>query len=65
MKQVAMNDKIKKCKTCEKQCMQEDLDQLRGVEKLSSCYRAKTQKSRWIEELSRIYQVDRELGKFP
>ena len=37
----------------------------RQIAKLSSCYRAKTQKSRWIEELSRIYQVDRELGKFP
>ena len=36
MKQDAMNDKIKKYKTCEKQCMQEDLDQLRGMEKLSS-----------------------------
>ena len=27
MKQVAMDDKIKeRCKTCEKKCMQEDLD---------------------------------------
>ena len=37
MKQDAMDDKItKRCKTYEKQCMQEDLDRLRGVEKLSS-----------------------------
>ena len=37
MKQDAMDDKIKeRCKTCEKQCMQEDLDRSRGVEKLSS-----------------------------
>ena len=37
MKQDAMNDKIRKrCKTCEKQCMQEDLDRSRGVEKLSN-----------------------------
>ena len=35
MKQDAMDDKIKeRCKTCEKQCMQEDLDRLRGVEKM-------------------------------
>ena len=35
MKQVSMDDKIKeRCKTCEKQCMQEDLDKLRS-------YRAK------------------------
>ena len=35
MKQDAMDDKIKeRCKTCEKQCMQEDLDRLRS-------YRAK------------------------
>ena len=31
MKQDAMDDEIKeRCKTCEKQCMQEDLDGLRG-----------------------------------
>ena len=31
MKQDAMNDKItKRCKTCEKQCMQEGLDRLRS-----------------------------------
>ena len=37
MKQDAMDNKItERCKTCEKQCMQEDLDRSRGVEKLSS-----------------------------
>ena len=37
MKQDAMDDKIKeRCKTCEKQCMQEDLDRLRDVKQLSS-----------------------------
>ena len=37
MKQDAMDDKItERCKTYEKQCMQEDLDRSRGVEKLSS-----------------------------
>ena len=31
MKQDVMNDKIKgRCKTCEKQCMQEDLDKSRS-----------------------------------
>ena len=36
-KQDAMDDKIKeRCKICEKQCMQEDLDRSRGVKKLSS-----------------------------
>ena len=31
MKQDAMDDKIiERCKTCEKQCMQEDLDRLRS-----------------------------------
>ena len=40
MKQDAMDNKItERCKTCEKQCMQEDLDRSRGVEKLSSRYR--------------------------
>ena len=48
MKQDSMDDKIKeRCKTCEKQCMQEDLDRSRGVEMLSS-------QPRWIEKLSRI-----------
>ena len=37
MKQDAMDDNItERCKTYEKQCMQEDLDRSRGVEKLSS-----------------------------
>ena len=37
MKQDAMDDKIKeRCKTCEKQCTQEDLEWSRGVEMLSS-----------------------------
>ena len=36
MKQDAMDDKIKEiCKTCEKQCMQKDLDRSRGVEDLA------------------------------
>ena len=64
-----MDDKVKeRCKTCEKQCMQEDLDQSRScratikqkptsidresVEDLSS----RQEVSRWIENLSRIYQ---------
>ena len=37
MEQDAIDDKIKeRCKTCEKQCMQEDLDRSKGVEMLSS-----------------------------
>ena len=33
MKQDAMDDKIiEKCKTCEKQCMQEDLDKSRSYQ---------------------------------
>ena len=53
MKQDAMDDKIKEgCKTCEKQCMQEDLDWSRGVEMLLS-------QPQWIEKLSRSYQGDR------
>ena len=47
-----MDDKIKeRCKTCEKQCMQENLDRLRGVEILSS--RSQPQS---IDQLSRSYQ---------
>ena len=39
MKQDAMDDKIKeRCKTCEKQCVQEDLNKLRSCQ---SSYRAK------------------------
>ena len=44
-----MDGKIKeRCKTCEKQCMQEDLDRSKGVEMLLS-------QPRWIEKLSRSY----------
>ena len=69
MKQDAMDDKItKRCKTCEKQCMQEDLDKSRScqvvieqkstsmdresIEDLSS----KQKVSRWIENLSSSYR---------
>ena len=53
MKQDAMDDKIiERCKTCEKQCMQENLDGSRGVEQLLS-------RSQWIEQLSRSYRGDR------
>ena len=69
MKQDAMDDKIKeRCKTCEKQCMQEDLDRSRScrvaieqkltlmdrtaIEHLSSRHKV----SRWIKNLSRSYQ---------
>ena len=52
MKQDAMDDKIiERCKTCEKQRMQEGLDGSRGVEMLSS-------KPRWIEQLLRSYRGD-------
>ena len=58
-----MDDKIREtCKTCEKRCMQEDLDGSRGVEQLSSRLRgieqlSRRQKlSRWIEKLSRSYR---------
>ena len=45
-----MDDKIEeKCKTSEKQCMQEDLNRSRGVEMLSS-------QPRWIKKLSRSYR---------
>ena len=64
-----MDDKVKeRCKTCEKKCMQEDLDESRScratikqkptsmdresVEDLSSRQKV----SRWIENLSRSYQ---------
>ena len=64
-----MDDKVKeRCKTCEKKCMQEDLDGSRScratikqkptsmdresVEDLSSRQKV----SRWIENLSRSYQ---------
>ena len=53
MRQDAMNDKVKeRCKTCEKQCMQEDLDWSRGIKMLSS-------QPRWIKKLSRSYRGDK------
>ena len=56
VKQDAMDEKIKeRCKTCEKQCMQEDLDGSKGAKKLSS-------QPQWIEKLSRSYQ---EVRSFP
>ena len=68
MKQDAMDDKIiERCKTCEKQCMHEDLDRSRNsrvaieqkptsmdwlaIEHLSSRQKV----SRWIENLSISY----------
>ena len=51
MKQDAMYDKIKeRCKTCEKQCMQEDLNRSRGVKMLSS-------QPQRIEKLSRGQEI--------
>ena len=48
MKQDAMDDKIKeRCKTCEKQCMQEDLN------------RSSRSQSRQIEQLLSICRADR------
>ena len=53
MKQDTMDAKIiERCKTCEKQCMQENLDGSRGVEQLLS-------RPRWIEQLSRSYRRDK------
>ena len=50
MKQDAIDDKIReRCKTCEKQCMQENLDGSRSVEILSS-------QPQWIEKLLRCYR---------
>ena len=47
MKQDAMDDKIKeRCKTCEKQYMQEDLDRSRSCQQLSS-----RSQPGWIEQL--------------
>ena len=47
MKQDAIDDKIReRCKTCEKQCMQENLDRSRSVEILSS-------QPQWIKKLLR------------
>ena len=48
IKQDAMDEKIKeRCKTCEKQCMQEDLDRSRSCR--VAIYRSQP---RWIENLS-------------
>ena len=69
IKQDTMDDKIiERCKTCEKQCMQEDLDRSRScqaaikqkaisidrtaIEHLSSRWKL----SRWIENLLRSYR---------
>ena len=55
MKQDTMNDKIKeRCKTCEKQCMQEDLNRSRGVKMLSS-------QPQWIEKLSRGKEISQSI----
>ena len=55
MKQDAMDDKItERCKTCEKQCKQEDLDRSRGVELL-------TRRPRWIEQLLSSYRGDKNI----
>ena len=55
MKQDITDDKIiERCKICEKQCMQEDLDQSRGVEMLSS-------QPRWIEKLSRGQEISQSI----
>ena len=63
MKQDAMDEKIiERCKTCGKKMHARGSQQ---IEKLSRCYQEKTQKSWWIEDLSRIYQADRELRNFP
>ena len=64
-----MDDKIKeRCKTCEKQCMQEDLDRSRSCrvaieQKLTLMDRtaiehlpSRQKVSRWIKNLSRSYQ---------
>ena len=68
MKQDAMDDKIiERCKTCEKQCMQEDLDRSRNsraaieqkptsMDRLAIEHLSSRQKvSRWIENLSISY----------
>ena len=55
MKQDVMDDKIKeRCKTCEKQCMQEDLNRSRGVKMLSS-------QPRWIKKLSRGQEISQSI----
>ena len=65
MEQNAMDDKIiERCKTCKKQCTQEDLGGSRVVELLSSRSQprwiehlsSRHKLSQWIENLSRSYQ---------
>ena len=53
MNKDAMDDKLREtCKTCEKQCMQEDLDGSRGVKMLLSRQKV----SQWIKNLLRSYR---------
>ena len=55
MNKDAMDDKLREtCKTCEKQCMQKDLDGSRGVKMLSS-----RSQPRWIDQLLSSYWADR------
>ena len=67
MKEDAMDDKItERCKTCEKQCMQEDLDRSRScraaieqkptsMDRTAIDHLSSRQKvSQWIENLSRM-----------
>ena len=65
VKKDAIDDKIiERCKTYEKQCMQENLNGLRSAEMLSSRSQprwiehlsSRQKLSRWIENLSRSYQ---------
>ena len=57
MKQDAMDDKINEiCKTCEKQCMQEDLDRSRSCRVAIEHLSRRQKVSRWIKNLSRSYQ---------
>ena len=76
-KQDAMDDKIiERCKTCEKQCMQEDLDRSRScratieqkptsMDRTAIKHLSRRQKvPRWIENLSRSYRYcDKESTK--
>ena len=69
MKQDVMDDKItERCKTCEKKCMQEDLDRSRScravieykptfMDQTAIKHRSSRQKvSRWIKNLLRSYR---------
>ena len=54
VKKDAIDDKIiERCKTYEKQCMQENLNGLRSAEMLSS-----RSQPWWIDQLSSTYRVD-------